>query len=100
MYTTDKSITYRQDKGHHGKFITCQDVLAGKWEGYCSNLYDVYLAAIKDNFSLARIELRIPVRHAGEVLLGLEEETIRSWLVSFPPVVWWSVSSAALSAFS
>ena len=58
LYTTDKSITYRQDNGHHGKFITCHEVLAGKAESYCENLYNVYLVAIEDNFSLAHIEVR------------------------------------------
>lgn len=95
LYTTDKSLTYRQDQGHHGKFITCRDVLAGKAESYCGNLYDVYLAAIKDNFSLARIEVRVPIRHAKSVLLDLRRQTIRRWLVSFPRVVWWLVSTLA-----
>jgi hypothetical protein len=91
LYTTDKSVTYRQDKGHHGKFITCRDVLAGKSETYCQNLYQVYLAAMKDNFSLARIEVRVPIAHATSVLLHLQHRSISQWLVSFPRVVWWSV---------
>ena len=95
LYTTDKSITYRQDGGHHGKFITCPDILAGKAETYCENLYRVYLAAIEDNFSLARVEVRVPIGKATEVLLGLQARTIRQWLVSFPRVVWWSVSTLA-----
>jgi hypothetical protein len=89
LYTTDKSLTYRKDNGHHGKFITCRDVLAGKAENYCEDLYKVYLAAMGDNFSLARIEVRVPVGKATEVLLGLHAHTIRQWLVSFPRVVWW-----------
>lgn len=95
LYTTDKSVTYRQDKGHHGKFITCLDVLAGKAESYCEKLYQVYLAAMNDNFSLARIEVRIPIQHASSVLLHLRRESISQWLVSFPRVVWWSVSTLA-----
>jgi hypothetical protein len=96
LYTTDKSLTYRQDNGHHGKYLTCRDVLAGKAEGYCQNLYNVYIAAIKDNFSLARVEVRVPLRHATEVLLDLRREAICRWLVSFPRVVWWSVSILVL----
>ena len=91
LYTTDKSLTYRQDKGHHGKFITCVDVLDGKAERYCENLYQVYLAAIKDNFSLARIEVRVPIEHATSVLLHIQRASISEWLVSFPRIVWWSV---------
>lgn len=95
LYTTDKSLTYRQDKGHYGKFITCPDVLAGKADSYCENLYGVYLAAMKDNFSLARVEVRIPIKHASSVLIDLHNDTIHQWLVSFPRVVWWSVSTLA-----
>lgn len=93
LYTTDKSLTYRQDKGHHGKFITCGDVLAGKAESYCENLYNVYLAAMKDNYSLARVEVRVPIKHVTSVLLDLRRSRICGWLVSFPRVVWWSVST-------
>lgn len=94
LYTTDKSLTYRQDRGHHGKFITCSDVLAGRADSYCANLYNVYLSAINDNFSLARVEVRVPMKHATSVLLScdLPHSTIREWLVSFPRVVWWLVS--------
>lgn len=95
LYTTDKSLTYRQDKGHYGKFITCRDVLAGKAETYCDNLYAVYLAAMKDSFSLARVEVRVPIQSATSVLLNLQRETLSQWLVSFPRVEWWSVSTLA-----
>jgi hypothetical protein len=93
LYTTDKSLTYRQDKGHHGKFITCHDILAGKADSYCENLYDIYLAAMEDNFSLARVEVRVPLKYANSVLLDLHHSMISQWLVSFPRVVWWSVST-------
>lgn len=93
LYTTDKSLTYRQERGHHGKFITCGDVLLGKAESYCDNLYNVYLAAMNDNFSLARVEIRVPIKHVTSVLLDFRHSMIRQWLVSFPRIVWWSVSS-------
>jgi hypothetical protein len=93
LYTTDKSLTYRQDMGHHGKFMTCGDVLAGKAKSYCEKLYNVYLAAMNDNFSLARVEVRVPFKHATSVLLGLRHRMISQWLVSFDRVVWWSVST-------
>lgn len=97
LYTTDKSLTYRQELGRHGKFITCSEVLAGKAEKYCENLYNVYLAAMEDNYSLARVEVRIPIKYASSVLIDLRNEMIHQWLVSFPKVVWWSVSALAFS---
>lgn len=30
LYGMDKALTYRQDQGHHGKFITCKDIANGK----------------------------------------------------------------------
>lgn len=96
LYTTDKSLTYRQDEGHYGKFLTCKDVLAGKSTGFCNNLYSVYLAAMDDSYSLARAEIRIPIKHALSVLIDLPDD-IHQWLVSFPRVVWWSVSTFAFN---
>lgn len=100
LYTTDKSLTYRQEMGHHGKFITCTEVLKGKWEDYCSNLYAVYLAAIEDSYSLARAEVRVPLEHATNVLVDLDAQAIRGWLVSFPRVVWWFVFNSTSTCFS
>jgi hypothetical protein len=93
LYTTDKSLTYRPDNGHYGKYITCQDVMAGKADSYCEKLYNVYQSAIEDNFSLARVEVRVPIKHATEVLLSLTNRTICKWLVSFSRVEWWLVPS-------
>ncbi|RDB15070.1 hypothetical protein Hypma_005467 [Hypsizygus marmoreus] len=93
MYTTDKSLTYRQDQGHYGKFITCKDVLNGRSKEYIQNLYQLYRNAIRSNYSLARVEVRVPLRHACTVLLDLGEELVRGSLVSFTRTVWWSLRS-------
>ena len=90
MYTTDKSLTYRQDQGHYGKFITCAGILKGKSTGYIKSLYELYRNAIKGSHSLARLEVRVPLAKAAEVLLySIDEELLRHSLVSFPPEEWW-----------
>ena len=89
LYLTDKALTYRADQGHHGKFITCSDVVKGKADDFISNLYSLYLHAIGDNYAQARMEVRVPVRFATRVLLDLDEDPIRRGLVSFPSVEWW-----------
>ena len=89
MYGTDKSLTYRQDQGHHGKFITCRDVVKGKATDFINSLYSLYINAIDNNNAHARIELRVPVGFANRVLLNIDENVICGGLVSFPSVEWW-----------
>lgn len=89
LYTTDKSVTYRPEHGHHGKYITCADAIKGKSEDFIQGLYDLYSNAINQNHAQARMELRVPVQYATEVLLELDEDVIRGGLVSFPSVEWW-----------
>jgi len=90
MYTTDKSLTYRQDQGHYSKFITCTAILKGRAMGYIKSLYDLYRNAIKTSHSLARLEVRVPLAKADEVLLhSIDEDILRDSLVSFPREEWW-----------
>ncbi|GLB33116.1 hypothetical protein LshimejAT787_0100010 [Lyophyllum shimeji] len=92
-YTTEKALIYRPDRGHFGKFITCADVLNGKAMKFIDDLYELYRNAIDTNCSLARIEVRVPLRHGAAVLLDLDEELLRESLVSFSRSVWWSLRS-------
>jgi len=89
MYPTDKSLTSRKDEGHHGKFIDCKDVLKGKTDTFIDSLYSLYLNAIDDKYSLARMEVRVPLEHACDVFLDLDEDIVRNSLVSFSRVEWW-----------
>lgn len=93
-YTTDKSHTYRLDRGRYGKFITCDSILKGKAEDYVQNLYTLYRNASKNgNQSLARVEARCHVSQAAELFLNVSQanlnELLRDSLVSFPPDQWW-----------
>jgi len=89
LYCTDKALTYRQDQGRHGKFITPIDVVKGKAGEFVENLYSLYLNAIEDNYAVARMEVRVPIRFATEVLLELNDDVLRRGFVSFPSVEWW-----------
>lgn len=89
MYTTDKSITYRPDGNHFGKFLRGQDIIKGKSDDYCHDLYEVYREASEKNYSLARVEVRVPLSNTNDVLLDLDVDVFRNSLVSFDPSVWW-----------
>lgn len=90
MYMTDKSLTYCQDQGHYGKFITCDRILKGKSTAYIKSLYKLYRNAITASHSLARLEVRVPLAKAAEVLLySIDEGLLQDSLVSFPPEEWW-----------
>ena len=89
MYCTDKALTYRQDQGHHGKFVTCGDITKGRADGFINSLYSLYLNAIGNNDAHARIEVRVPLEFASAVLLGFDQDVITRALVSFPRMEWW-----------
>jgi hypothetical protein len=88
-YSTDKALIYCQERGHSGKFITCTEVLKGKAKNYIQNLYNLYANAIDNNNSLARLEVRVPLCYATEVLLNLDDDLLQSSLVSFTQSIWW-----------
>jgi hypothetical protein len=89
LYLTDKAVTYHPEKGHHGKFTTCNDVVNGKANKYLEGLYSLYLNAIEGNYAQARMEVRIPIQFATETLMNLRSDVICGGLVSFPCVEWW-----------
>ena len=89
MYTTDKSLTYHQDKGHYGKFLTCVDILKGKAEKHIKSLYNLYQNAIDTTYSLAHIEVRVPVAAVKSVLLNVPGYLLQESLVSFSREEWW-----------
>jgi hypothetical protein len=89
LYTTDKSVTYRHDQGHHSKFITCSDIVRGRSTAFIGGLYSAYRNAIGNNHAQARMEVRVPIRCATEALVELNENIICQGLVSFSSVEWW-----------
>lgn len=89
LYTTDKALIYRPDQGRFGKFITPADILKGKGIAYAENLYTLYRNAIDNNYSLARVEVRVPLDHGLSVLLDISDDLIRDSLLSFSPNTWW-----------
>ena len=89
MYTTDKSITYRPEGTHFGKFLRGEDIVKGKADDYCRNLYELYRQATDKNPSLARLGIRVPIVYASDVLLAMDISRIRDSLVIFDPTVWW-----------
>ncbi|KAJ3500113.1 hypothetical protein NLJ89_g9934 [Agrocybe chaxingu] len=90
MYGTEKSVVYRPDGHHFGKYLTCEDVLKGKADNYIVNLYRVYGDAIKHNQAMARVEVRVPLDHAADVLLNLDLQLLRQSLICMDPVAFWS----------
>ncbi|KAF9472808.1 hypothetical protein BDN70DRAFT_779560, partial [Pholiota conissans] len=99
MYSTDKSITYRHEGSHHGKFLRGQDILKNKADDYCHDLYELYREAATKNYSLARVEVRVPFVEAADVLVDLDIGIIRRGLVAVDPVVWWTLRAYRLLAF-
>lgn len=82
MYLTDKSLTYRPDGRHHGKFIEAKDLLDGKGSTFITGLCNVYNNAIDTCSSHCRIEARVPLVFANSVMLDIPERLIRRSIIS------------------
>lgn len=89
LYTTDKSVTARNNGIYHGNYITGQDILKGKHGTYLNSLYNTYCDATQHNNSHARMEVRVPIAHATRAFMDLDLPDLRGALVSFPKSVWW-----------
>lgn len=91
-YLTDKAIIYNPEHGRFGKYITAYQLLQGKGPDYIRSLYRLYRAATGNNRSSARLELRVPVRHAPDALLDLDPMVLCDCLLSFTVWEWWYVN--------
>ena len=88
-YTTDKQVTYHPEGGYYGKFITPKMAMKGLPPPFCVNLRTAYEDAKKTVDVAARIEIRIPLKHALDTLLWLPDNILRMSLVSMKRSVWW-----------
>ncbi|KAF8881146.1 hypothetical protein CPB84DRAFT_1687319 [Gymnopilus junonius] len=97
-YTTDKSLTARAEKGHHGKFVTCADVLDGKAAEWADNLYQLNRNAIQTNLAATRMEMRVPLKFGPRVFLNIDDNLIRNSIISVHPITWWGLRSYRILA--
>ncbi|KAG6904892.1 hypothetical protein DXG01_006436 [Tephrocybe rancida] len=102
-YTTDKALLYNTERGHHAKFLTTKEVMAGNGEKApktVADIHDLYEKAKENNASNARLEVRVPLEHATSVLLHFNPDALKRTLVSFPKDVWWSFRLVRLVGIS
>lgn len=88
-YSTDKSLTYAHESGHFAKFVTAAQILRGQGERFAEEMYRIYRAAAETNHSAARLEVRVPLEHASNVLLNPSVDLLRRSLLRFTPEEFW-----------
>ena len=93
IYATDKSVTYHVEKGRHSKYITGRMALKGDpptcIPQYCINLANAYQEAMANTPCAARIEIRVPLRHASAVLRYTSQELLVHSIVGFNGGLLW-----------
>ncbi|KXN82138.1 hypothetical protein AN958_03192 [Leucoagaricus sp. SymC.cos] len=97
-YTTDKSVVYNIDKGHHSKYIDVKDVIDMKGADHLESILRIYEAAATANPSKARLEVRVPFSKAAHVLTQFESTIMRECLCTFPRNDWWNFRIIRLMA--
>lgn len=92
LYTTDKSVLYHPvpELGKFGKFLTCTDIIENRWEDFLKSLWSVYYHAIDNNTALARLEVRVGLKEAANILFDLDDDLIRRSLYVIPSEDFWS----------
>ncbi|TFK16729.1 hypothetical protein FA15DRAFT_711465 [Coprinopsis marcescibilis] len=90
-YQTCKSVTAIHDGNDFAKRITVNDMLTSKKATYIDNLIDLYEASQHRVVSCARIEVRVPLRYANTVMLGLNPSVFRDSLASIDVADWWAI---------
>ena len=92
MYSTDKSLTYNPEGIYFSKAMLCVEAI-GKLQppSFTKSLYDLYRnASLSGNSSAsARVEVRVPIRHATTALTNLTYELVQRSLVAFSNESWW-----------
>ncbi|KAF8873543.1 hypothetical protein CPB84DRAFT_1829545 [Gymnopilus junonius] len=99
LYMTDKSVTARKDKTHHGKFIDGAAILAGKGVEYIEKLYDLYSTSATVVQAHARAEVRVDIKHYGSPFRNFSAGLIERSLLTFPRNVWWGLRAYRALAY-
>jgi hypothetical protein len=90
-YTTDKSLTYHPTARHFAKFLTGQAAMDPQSD-YTTNLLAAYEEAKGKNDVAARLEVRVPISKAADVLRltpGFTEDVLMRTILIFPRQLWW-----------
>lgn len=95
LYTTDKAITCNPEGGYHGKAITTALAMGPRQPPpFIEGLLKLFTSAMDRNASNARVEVRVPLHHATDVLTRLDLNVLRNSLLTFRRSDWWYVYSS------
>jgi hypothetical protein len=90
IYTTDKSVTYHPQGHSYAKEVTIWEAMGDKQPvPFLMDLYTTYCKAAKETSSNARMEVRVPITFAEEVLMDIDATVIWKSLISVPREQWW-----------
>jgi len=83
MYTNDKALTYQLANGRHSKHLTGNGALKGDPPQFVRGLFDAYMDAAPHNHVNSRIELRVPLSNACEVLTSWPNDLLSRTMMKF-----------------
>jgi len=87
-YTTDKSLTYHPTAHHFAKFLTGK-IAMDPASKYTDSLLAAYEEAGGKNDVAARLEVRVPISMATQVLRRFTLDLFRNTTLIFPRGLWW-----------
>lgn len=87
-YTTDKSLTYHPTSHHFAKFLTGKVAMDSR-SSYTTSLLAAYEEAREKLHVAARLEVRVPISKATNVLRRFTRELFMDTALVFPRQLWW-----------
>ncbi|TFK61412.1 hypothetical protein BDN72DRAFT_904123 [Pluteus cervinus] len=91
-YTTDKIPTYHRDSHGYSKTLTIKNAMKERSiPTYCEDLQGVYTDCREGKLKVAaRVEMRVPFKHAEDVLYDPDLEKIQDSLFDMKATTWWN----------
>lgn len=89
IYTTDKAAVYHQQGNRHARFLPGMSALSGTPPEYTRSLGRLYQDCAKHMDCSARMEVRLPITFATQVLQDVDHDFCMRCIVVFPRHVWW-----------
>jgi hypothetical protein len=89
LYSTEKNPTYHPERGHHAKYITTKMAMRGNPPSFITQLHNLYGRSADQMPVSARMEVRVPIAHAQDVLLDWTRRRMENHVVVMDQWVWW-----------
>ncbi|SJL18187.1 uncharacterized protein ARMOST_21765 [Armillaria ostoyae] len=105
LYTTDKSLTYDMRTRNNAKFVTTEDLMKKPpdnltYNMFMTQIHDMFTDTAESNDVHARIEARVPLEKAKQVLAEAKPEDFEDLVYCHRREDWWQFKATRIQGFA